>query len=195
MNNIFKVLSGVGAVVAVLFFFWPTPYRYEDGGLTRVNRFTGRVQKAGGEGWVDALTAEPAEKADTVTPQIAKAAEQISVAAQDFDSITVKNPGPWSLVLIEKAEVSFAGCGELGSDYVTFLTADRSLDAGMDRQVRLPYSDRFRKGVVGACGNGSHKRSVTLIVNSAANPDGTRWDAGSRLVTRKFEAEVAVPAS
>lgn len=195
MNNIFKVLSGVAAVLAVVIFFWPTPYRYVDGGLTRINRLTGKVQKAGGAGWIAAATAEPAEKADPVTPEIVKALAQLSVTAQDFDSITLQNPGPWSLVLIEKAEVAFEGCGAVSSDYVTYLTADRSVDAGIDRQVRLPYADMFRKGVVGSCGGAAHKRTVTLIVNSAANPDGRRWDAGSRLVTRKVEADVTVPAS
>jgi hypothetical protein len=195
VNNIFKVLSGVGAVLAVLVFFWPTPFRYEDGGLTRINRLTGKVQKAGGDGWVDATTPELSDKPDAETPEVAKPLEMVSVVNQDFDSITLKNPGPWGLVLIDKAEVHFDGCGPLSSDYVNFMTADRSLDAGLDRQVRLPYSDSFRKTVMKACGGGKHKRTVTLIVNSANNSDGRRWDAGARLVTRKLEGEVAVPAS
>jgi hypothetical protein len=187
-------LSVVGVVVATLFFFWPTPYRYEDGGLTRVNRFTGKVQKVGSDGWMDAESGPPVEE-DTLTPEVAKGFEQISATAQDFDSITVKNPGPWSFTLIEKAQVDFEGCGPAGSDYVLFLTADRNLDAGIDRVVHLPYSERFRKALAQGCAGGTHKRTITLIVNSAANPDGRQWDAGSRLVTHKFEADVSVPAS
>ena len=193
MKDIFKWLTGVAGVAAVLIFFWPTPYRYEDGGLTRVNRLTGRVQKAGGEGWIDASSGE-AEKADTLTPEIAKALDQVTIGAQDFDSIAAKNPGPWSLVLIEKAEVEFDSCGH-ASDYVQFLTADRQLDAGFEKVIHLSYSDQFRKQVVSVCGSGAHKRSVTLILNSAVNADGRRWDAGSRVVTRKIEADVTVPAS
>jgi hypothetical protein len=194
VNKIYVWLSGVVALLAVLIFFWPTPYYYDDGGLTRVNRFTGKVQKAETEGWVDADSGPPAET-DMVTPEVAKAFEQVSATAQDFDSITLTNPGPWTFTLIEKAQVDIEGCGAGGTDYVLFLTADRTLDAGNDRVVHLPYPDRFRKALVEGCGGGSHKRTITLIVNSAGGPDGSRWEAGSRLVTRKFEADVNVPSS
>ena len=123
-----------------------------------------------------------------------KAFEAITVAAQDFDSVTLHNPGPWSLVLIEKAEVGFPDCGN-ASDYVTFITGDRSLSAGTDTKVRLPYPERFKKQVTSACGNGNHKRTVSLIVNSGNGPDGKRWDAQAKLVSRKIEGDVAVPAS
>jgi hypothetical protein len=194
VNKLFTWLSGVVAVLAVLIFFWPTPYRYEDGGLTRVNRLTGRVQKASGEGWEDANAGAPTQT-DTTTPKVTEAFEKISATAQDFDSITLKNPGPWTFTLIEKAQVDFEGCGTGTSDYVTFLTADRTLDAGNDRVVHLVYPDRFRKAIAEGCHGGTHKRTITMIVNSASNPDGTEWDAGSRLVTHKFEADVTVPSS
>jgi hypothetical protein len=187
-------LSVLGAILAGLIFFYPTPYRYEDGGMTRTNRFTGKVEVASSEGWSAAKPTVPPEKADPITPEVIKAFEAITVVAQDFDSVTLHNPGPWSLVLIEKAEVAFPDCGN-ASDYVTFITGDRSLSAGTDMKVRLPYSERFKKQVTTACGNGNHKRTVSLIVNSGNGPEGKRWDAQAKLVSRKIEGEVAVPAS
>jgi hypothetical protein len=194
VNKVFTWLSGVVAVLAVLVFLWPTPYRYEDGGLVRVNRFSGKAQKAGSEGWVDADSGPPVE-ADTVTPEVTKSFEQVSVTAQDFESITLRNPGPWTLTLIEKAQVDFEGCGAGASDYVFFLTGDRTLDAGADRVVHLPYPGQLQKVLVQSCGGKTHKRTITLIINSARNPDGRQWDAGSKLVTRKFESDVNVPSS
>jgi hypothetical protein len=196
MKNLMPILSVLAAIAAGLIFFWPTPYRYEDGGLVRINRFTGTVQKAGGGGWEIAQPTESADKLDPITPEITKAFEAVTVAAQDFESITLHNPGPWSLTLIEKAEVAFdSACGAGASDYISFNTAERTLNPNADAAVRLPYSERFKKSLTTACGNGSHKRTLTLILNSGYSPDGKRWDAQSRLVTRKIEGEVAVPAS
>jgi len=194
VNKLVTWLSGALLVLATLIFFWPTPYRYEDGGLVRVHRLTGKVQKAESQGWVDADSGSPVES-DTVTPEVTESFEQVSVGAQDFESITLHNPGPWTLTLIEKAQVDFEGCGAGASDYVFFLTADRTLDAGADRVVHLPYSGTLQKTLVQNCGGGSHKRTITLIVNSARHPDGRQWDAGSKLVTRKFESDVTVPSS
>jgi hypothetical protein len=194
VNKAMTWLSVLGAILAGLIFFYPTPYRYEDGGMTRVNRFTGKVEVASSEGWAVAKPTVSPDKADPITPEVVKTFEAITVVAQDFDSVTLHNPGPWSLVLIEKAEVGFPDCGN-ASDYVTFITGDRSLSAGTDMKVRLPYPERFKKQVTSACGNGNHKRTVSLIVNSGNGPEGKRWDAQAKLVSRKIEGEVAVPAS
>ena len=63
-----------------MIFLWPTPYRYEDGGLVRIHRLTGKVQKTGSEGWVDADSGSPVQ-ADAVTPEVAKAFEQVDLIA------------------------------------------------------------------------------------------------------------------
>jgi hypothetical protein len=195
VQKLWTALSVVAAVLAGLIFFYPTPYRYEDGGMTRINRFTGTVQQASSAGWEAAKPTVSAEQADPVTPEVIKAFDEVMVAKQDFDSITLHNPGPWALVLIEKAEVTFdAACGN-ASDYVTFITAERSLNVDLDAVLRVPYSEGFKKRLVAACGGGTHKRTIALILNSGFNQEGTRWDAQSRLVTRKIDGDVAVPAS
>jgi hypothetical protein len=186
-------LIGIACVVAMLVLFWPTPYRYENGGLTRINRFTGKAEQAMGDGWV-AVDQAPTKKPD-LTGEIQKAFEEVTVTAQDFDSITVKNPTEWGFVLIDRAQVDFdAACGG-ASDYVTLVTADRPLDAGTEKKLRLPYDDRLRKTVTSACGGGKHGRTLTLIVNSASHRDGRRWDNVSSVVARKSSGDVDVPAS
>jgi hypothetical protein len=195
VNKLWTTLSIFAIIVAGLVFFYPTPYRYEDGGLTRINRFTGVVEKAGGEGWEVAQPTVPPEQADPITPQVTKAFDAVTVATQDFDSITLHNPGPWALVLIEKAEVAFDGACGNASDYVTFITPDRSLNPNADQTVRLPYSERFKKELLGKCGGGTHKRTISLILNSGFDDKGNRWDAQAKLVSRKIEGDVALPAS
>jgi len=185
--------SAIVGLLAVALFFWPTPYRYEDGGLTRVNRFTGLVEKAGVDGWVSAETKGSGEK--DLTPEVEKAFAEVVVTSQDFDSITVKNSTPWNFVLIEKAEIGFDPACSGASDYVTFLTADRALDAGLERKLRLPYPDGLRANVVGSCGNGKHARTIVLIANSAFHSDGRRWDSVSSTIARKLEGSVDVPGS
>jgi hypothetical protein len=188
-----KWLLAAAGVLVVLVFFWPTPYRYENGGLTRIHRFTGKVEKAAGDGWVTVDKSAPA--AADLTSMIEKAFGEVTVAAQDFDSITLKNPSPWGFVVIERAQVDFdSACGG-ASDYVAFVTADRPLDAKTDKTLRLPYSETFRKNVTTACGGAKHGRTITLIVNSASNPDGRRWDSVSSVVVRKVSGDVDVPAS
>jgi hypothetical protein len=195
VNKLWTALSVVAAIVAGLVFFYPTPYRYEDGGMTRINRFTGTIEHASSEGWDLAKPTVSPEEADPVTPQVTKAFDTVTVGAQDFDSITLHNPGPWALVLIEKGEVTFdAACGN-ASDYVTFITPDRSLNPNGDQVVRLPYNDRFKKELIAKCGGGTHKRTISLILNSGFDDKGTRWDAQAKLVSRKVEGDVAIPAS
>jgi len=190
---VIKWLIGIAAVVAMLVLFWPTPYRYENGGLTRINRFTGKTEKAKGGGWVP--LEQEAEKKPELTPEIQKALEEVAVTAQDFDSITLKNPTEWGFVVIERAQVDFdAACGG-ASDYVTFITADRNLDAGTEKKLRLPSDDRLRKTVTSACGGAKHARTITLIVNSASNKDGRHWDNVSSVVVRKLTGDVDIPAS
>jgi hypothetical protein len=198
-----KWLIGIGSVLTALIFFWPTPFRYENGGLTRINRFTGYTEKAAGEGWVPAeATVDPVH--DQLTPEIEKHFGALEVTAQDFDSITIKNSTPWSFVVIESSEVAFDPACGVGSDYVTFVTADRSLPAGHEKKVKLPYNDRFRTAVTKACGGGKHPRTVTLRPNSASNTDGRQWledtsahGSGSSMpiVSRKITGDVDVPAS
>ena len=198
-----KWLIGIGSVLTGLIFFWPTPYRYEDGGLIRINRLTGYAEKAAGEGWVPAnKSAEPVS--DSLTPEIEKQFGAIEVAAQDFDSVTLKNPTPWSFVVIENSEVGFDPACGVSSDYVTFVTADRSIPAGTEVKVRLPYSDRFRAALTKACGGGKHSRTVTLRPNSASSSDGRQWledtsahGGGSSMpiVSRKITGDVDVPTS
>jgi hypothetical protein len=191
VDKIFKILSGVAAVVATLIFFYPTPYSYEDGGLTRINRFTGAVQKASGEGWI-AADSGPKDPEDTVTPEIVKALEKVTIVAQDFDSITINNPGPWNLVLIEKGEVSFdKDCGGT-TDYVEYLTVDRSWNPGKDIVIKMPHSERFKRNLLTACGGATHHRTVTFIVNSGFTND-KHWDSQTRIVSRKVEGDVAIP--
>ena len=126
-----KWLIGIGSVLTALIFFWPTPYRYEDGGLVRINRLTGYAEKAGGTGWVPADKAvEPVH--DSLTPEIEKQFGALEVTSQDFDSITLKNSTPWSFVVIENSEVGFDPACGVSSDYVTFVTADRSIPAGTE---------------------------------------------------------------
>ena len=193
MQAAVRWLIGVACVVAIAVFFWPTPYRYENGGLTRINRFTGKTEKALGDGWVSADQSTPA--AANLTSEIEKAFAEVTVTAQDFDSITLKNPTPWGFVVIERAQVDFdAACGG-ASDYVPFVTADRPLDASTEKKLRLPYPDALRKSLTTACGGGKHGRTITLIVNSASHTDGRRWDNVSSVVVRNFSADVDVPAS
>jgi len=188
-----KWLLGFVGVLAVLVLFWPTPYRYENGGLTRINRFTGRTEKAAGGGWVAVDKGAPAS-AD-LRSEIEKAFAQVTVVAQDFDSITLKNPTAWGFVLIERAQVDFDAACAGASDYVTFVTADRPLDAKTEKTLRLPYSESLRKKVTTACGGAKHGRTITLIVNSASNSDGRRWDNVSSVVVRAISGDVDVPAS
>jgi hypothetical protein len=198
-----KWLIGIGSVLTALIFFWPTPYRYEDGGLIRINRLTGYTEKAGGTGWVPAD--KPVEAAhDSLTPEVEKQFGALEVTAQDFDSITIKNSTPWSFVVIENSEVGFDPACGVSSDYVTFVTADRSIPAGHEVKVRLPYSDRFRAALTKACGGAKHSRTVTLRPNSASSTDGRQWledtsahGGGSSMpiVSRKITADVEVPKS
>lgn len=193
MNNLFKILSGVAAVLATLIFFYPTPYSYEDGGLTRVNRFTGKVQKSTADGWIDAESA-PKGPEDTVTPKIKDALGKVSIVAQDFDTVTVNNPGPWNLFLIEKGEVVFGGSCENATDYVDFVQIDRSWDPGKDVVVHLSYPERFKRQLLEKCGGSTAHRSLTFIINSAFTKD-ENWDAQTRIVSRKVEGDVALPAA
>jgi hypothetical protein len=198
-----KWLIGLGSVLTALILFWPTLYRYENGGLVRINRFTGYAEKAAGEGWVPAKeTVAPVH--DQLTPEIEKQFNALEVTAQDFESITIKNSTPWSFVVIESAEVGFDPACNAGSDYVTFVTADRSISAGAETKMKLPYNDRFRTAVTKACGGGKHSRTVTLRPNSAAGPDGRQWledtsahGSGSSMpiVSRKITGDVDIPAS
>jgi hypothetical protein len=198
-----KWLIGLGSVLTALLFFWPTPYRYESGGLVRINRFTGYTEKAAGEGWIPAQGAvEPVR--DQLTPEIEKQFGALEVTAQDFESITIKNSTPWSFVVIESSEVGFDPACGVASDYVTFVTADRSIPAGHETKLKLPYSDRFRTAITKACGGGKHSRTVTLRPNSAIHSDGRQWledtsahGSGSAMpiVSRKITADVDVPAS
>jgi len=188
-----KWLLVAAGVLAVLVFFWPTPYRYENGGLTRINRFSGKMEKAAGNGWVSTDKSQPAS-AD-LTPEIDKAFGEVTVAAQDFDSITLKNPTAWGFVVIERAQVDFdSACGG-ASEYVTFATADRPLDPKTEKTLRLPYPESIRKSVTTVCGGGKHGRTITLIVNSAHHSDGRRWDSVSSVVVRKISGDVDIPAS
>ena len=203
MDSWMKWLIGIGSVLTALIFFWPTPYRYEDGGLVRINRLTGYAEKAGGTGWVPADKAvEPVH--DSLTPEIEKQFGALEVTSQDFDSITLKNSTPWSFVVIENSEVGFDPACGVSSDYVTFVTADRSIPAGTEVKVRLPYSDRFRVALTKACGGAKHSRTVTLRPNSAANTDGRQWleDTSAHggggampIVSRKITADVDIPSS
>lgn len=198
-----KWLIGIGSVLVALILFWPTPYRYENGGLIRINRFTGYTEKAAGEGWAPAQSkVEPAR--DQLTLEIEKQFGALEVTAQDFDSITIKNSTPWSFVVIDTSEVGFDPACGVSSDYVTFVTADRSITAGAEAKIKLPYSERFRTAVTKACGGGKHSRTVTLRPNSAANSDGRQWledtsahGSGSSvpIIARKITGDVDVPAS
>ena len=193
MNNIFKILSGVAAVLATLVFFWPTPYSYEEGGLMRTNRFSGKVQKASAEGWIDADSG-PKVAEDAITPQIRSALEKVSIVSQDFDTITINNPGPWNLFLIEKAEVVFdKDCGN-ATEYAEFMQIDRSWDPGKDVVVHVNYPERFKRLLQTSCGGGTHHRALTFIVNSAFTKE-QNWDSQTRIVSRKVEADVAIPAA
>ncbi len=193
MNNLFKILSGVGAVLATLVFFWPTPYSYEEGGLVRTNRFTGKVQKASSEGWIDPESA-PKGPEDTITPKIKEALGKIEVTAQDFATVTVKNSGEWNLILIEKAEVTFdAGCGN-ATDYANFVLNERTWNANKETVVHVELPERFKKELLAKCGGSTHHRSINFIVNSGYTPS-ENWDAQTRIVSRKIEADVAVPAA
>ncbi len=195
MNKLWTALSIVAAIVAGMVFFYPTPYSYEDGGMTRINRFTGTVEHASSEGWEPAKPTVPPDQADPVTPQVIKAFDAVTIAKQDFEAITFHNPGPWSLTVIEKGEVTFGGdCGDV-SDYVTYITPDRSLNPAQDQTLRLPYSERFKKDLIAKCGGKTVKRTVSLILNSGFDDKGTRWDAQAKLVSRKVEGDVTVPGS
>jgi hypothetical protein len=198
-----KWLVGIGSVLTGLIFFWPTPYRYEDGGLIRINRLTGHAEKAGGDGWVPAKTVEVVK--DSLTPEIEKQFGALEVTGQDFDSITLKNSTPWSFVVIESSEVGFDPACGVNSDYVTLVTADRSIPAGAEAKVRLPYSDRFRTALIKSCGGAKRSRTVTLRPNSASSSDGRRqWledtsahGSGSSvpIISRKITGDVDVPKS
>ena len=197
-----KWLIGIGSVLTALIFFWPTPYRYENGGLVRINRFNGYTEKAAGEGWVPAKSDVAPE--DQLTPEIEKQFAALEVTAQDFDSITIKNSTPWSFVVIEHSEVGFDPACGVGSDYVTFVTADRSIPAGTEVKIKLPYGEPFRTAITKGCGGTKHSRTVTLRPNSAASSDGRQWledtsahgSGGSMpIVSRKITGDVDVPAS
>ena len=203
MDNWMKWLIGVGSVLSALIFFWPTPYRYEDGGLVRINRLTGYAEKAAHGGWLPAKS-DAGQVTDTLTPEIEKYFGSLEVTAQDFDSFTIKNTTPWSFVVIENSEVAFDPACGVGSDYVTFTTADRSIPAGTEVKIRLPYGDRFRSAVTKGCGGTKHSRTVTLRPNSAANSEGRQWledtsahGGGSSIsiISRKVTGDVDVPAS
>jgi hypothetical protein len=186
-------LTGLLCIVAVLVFFWPTPYRYDDTGLTRVNRFTGEMERAGVDGWTPVK--KEASEARDLTVDVQKAFDEVVVVSQDFHTVTVKNPTAWTFVLVENAQADFdAACGG-ASDYLTFPTAERPLDPQRDRTLHLGYPDRLKTRLAAACGNGKRGRALLLIVNSASHPDGRRWDNVRSSVARKFEGQVDVPGA
>jgi hypothetical protein len=189
VKNLWQWLSVVGVIVALLVFVWPTPYRFEDGGMTRISRMTGKKERATTTGWTEVV---PKPAGPSIEDEVKQIFERIEVASQDFDTITLKNPTDWTLVIGERAAVEFKGAGEPVVDDVTLITADRFLDTKTERTLRLRYSEPFRAKIQPG-EDGTAARTITFSINTANGPEGKSFESGGLPIMRRFTGAVTPP--